>query len=101
MQLSPLKMRSLKNYNKDDLLTALIATDWSHVYCSDVDKAWSVFKDNLLYILDKLAPVKEVRIKHKTEPWMNNVILENIRTRDRLLYQYKKEKNPEIYAQFW
>ena len=65
-----------------------------------MDKAWSVFKDNLLCILDKLAPVKEVRIKHKTEPWMNNVILENIRTRDGLLYQYKKEKNPEIYAQF-
>ena len=27
------KMRSLKNYSKDDLLTALFATDWTHVYC--------------------------------------------------------------------
>ena len=94
-------MRSLKNYSKDDLLAALTVTDWSHVYCSDVDSALNVFNNNLLCIIDKIAPVKEVRIKNKTEPWMNNAILENIHLRDRLLYQFKKEDHLyEIYTKF-
>ena len=76
------KMHSLKKYSKDDLLSALVATDWTYVYCSDVDIAWNVFSNNFTSVLDKVAPLKEVRIKNKTEPWMNNDILENIRKRD-------------------
>ena len=83
-------MRSLKNYSKDDLLSALVATDWTRVYCSDIDIAWNVFSNNCISVLDKVAPLKEVRIKNKTEPWMNNDILENIRKRDMLLHQFKK-----------
>ena len=93
-------MRSLKNYSKDDLLTALVATDWTHVYCSDVDTAWNVFSNNFISVLDKVAPLKEVRIKNKTEPWMNNDILENIRKRDVLLHKFKKENNSGVYEQF-
>ena len=94
------KMRSLKNYSKDDLLSALVATDWTHVYCSDIDIAWNVFSNNFISVLDKVAPLKEVRIKNKTEPWMNNDILENIRKRDMLLHQFKKDNNSGVYEQF-
>ena len=94
------KVRSLKNYSKEDLLAALIETDWSNVYCSNVGKSWNVFKDNFLHVLDKVAPIKEIRIKHKTEPWRNNDILENIHSRDKLLYQIKKTNDPEVYIKF-
>ena len=33
-----LSVHSLKHYSKDDLLAALIETDLSNVYCSNVDK---------------------------------------------------------------
>jgi hypothetical protein len=36
-----------------------------------------------MYILDKIAPLKEVRLKQKSEPWMNNDILECIEARDK------------------
>ena len=49
------KMRSLKNYSKGDLLTALVATDVAHVYCSDVDTARNDFSNTfLLVFLTKL-----------------------------------------------
>ena len=90
-------LSSLKNYSKEDLLAALIGTDWSNVYCSNVDKSWNVFKNSFLHVLDKVAPIKEIRIKHTTEPWMNNDILENIHSRNKLLYQFKKTNDPEVY----
>ena len=44
--------------------------------------------------------MKEVCKKNKTEPWMNNDILENIRKRDMLLHQFKKDNNSGVYEQF-
>ena len=44
--------------------------------------------------------LKEVRIKNKTEPWMNNDILENNRKRDMLLHQFKKDNNSGVNEQF-
>ena len=88
---------------QEDLLAALSETDWSYVCCSNVDiKSWNVFKNNFLHtrILDKVAPIKE-NIKHKTEPWMNSDILENIHSRDKLLYQFKKTNDPEVYIKFY
>ena len=49
------------------------------MHCVDVDKAWSVFGKNFTNILDQVAPVKEVRIKHHTEPWVSSEILNDIR----------------------
>ena len=94
------KTRSLKSYSKDDLLTALVATDWTNVYCSDFDVAWKVFSKKFISVPDKVAPLKEVRIKKKTEPWMNNDTLENIRKRDILLQHFKRENNSGVFEQF-
>ena len=66
--------------------------DWSGVYCSNVDQAWGTFKTVFSNILDSVAPVKEIRLKGCTEPWINNEILEDIRRRDNFLYSFKKKK---------
>ena len=87
-----IKIRSLRNYSVENLLAVLSAADWSSVYCSDVNQSWSNFKTIFLQILDTVAPIKEVRLKHRTEPWINNEILENIRYRDHLLYKFRKDR---------
>ena len=87
-----IKIRSLRNYSVGDLLATLSSADWSGVYCSDVNQAWINFKTVFLQILDIVAPIKEIRLKNRTEPWMNKEILEKIRHRDDLLYKFRKDR---------
>ena len=62
--------------------------------------AWNVFKGHFLGVVDKLAPVKEIRIKQRTEPWMNADILELITHRDKAFLRFKRSKNESDFAIF-
>ena len=94
------KIRSMKNYTVDALLSAISLADWSGVYCSDVNRSWCAFKSVLSNIIETLAPVKEIRLKNHTEPWMCSEILDAIKLRDNLLYRFKKEQQPELYSEY-
>ena len=37
-----------------------------------------------------MHPVKEIRLKQRTEPWMSSEILDHIKTRDHYLYKFRK-----------
>ena len=60
--------------------------------CLDVNQAWKSFRSAFTGVLDSVAPLKEIRIKQNSEPWMTQEILENIRERDSWLRKFKKDK---------
>lgn len=62
-----------------------------------VQKSWSVFKDIFLSVVNKIAPVKEVGLKHRSEPWMDFEIHGLIKCRDLYLYRFKNTGNKEFY----
>ena len=94
-------MRSLKNFNKKDFQTNLINTDWSPVLlCDNVNDAWSNFKSIFLPVINTMAPLKEVRIKQRTEPWVTIEILQCIKDRDKAFNVYKQDKTPGSYDLF-
>ncbi len=43
---------------------------------SIVDDAWKLFKVLFLKEVDKMAPLRQVRVKQRTSPWMDQKILE-------------------------
>ena len=89
-----IKIRSLKNYCHEDFTSKLENVDWSSVLCSeDVNENWSTFTNVFTDILNTVAPVKEIRLKTRTEPWINSEILELIHERDVLLQSFKKNNN--------
>ena len=47
-----------------------------------------------------MAQVKEVKLKQRTEPWMNSEILQNIRFRDETLNKFKKTNDPDLYKKY-
>ena len=66
------KIRSLKNYTKEIFCQKLSEIDWSSVLnCTDVNIAWDCFRNIMNNIIDVVAPLKEIRVKINTEPWMN------------------------------
>ena len=88
----PIKIRSLKKYNASLCISHLSNINWNELVSShyDVNMAWCRFKETLISILDKVAPIKEVRLKQRTEPWMNSKILNDIRERENLLHNFNK-----------
>ena len=77
------KLRSLKNYSTEEFLNKLREADWSIVTgCNNVNDAWGNFKNIFIHILDLVAPVKEIRIKLRTEPWIDYRILQLIKERE-------------------
>ena len=59
------------------------------------------FNTILTQIIDDNAPLKNIRIKNGTQPWINNEILEAMYERDKILYHSNRNKeNEELRKQF-
>ena len=95
------KLRSLKRYSKDEFVNQLSALKWQDVLSSsDVSKAWDLFKDFFHSVLDAVGPIKEIRLKQRTEPWMTSDILQSIQERDNWLNKFRKTRDPDDYKAY-
>ena len=84
-----IKIRALRNYNSDIFKQKLHDEDWSPLYkCTDVNDAWLVFKVIFTKVLDSITPLKDVRIKSNSEPWMSYELLDKMRIRDNCFFFY-------------
>ena len=87
-QAKRLPRRGPPHHNADDFQTKLNQADWSGVTDSlDVESAWLEFSIFFRSILDLVAPIKQVRLKQITEPWMTSDILDNIKLRDNVFFK--------------
>ena len=48
-------------------------------------------------VVDKIAPLKEKRLKQRSEPWITSELLDDIRARDEALETFWKNKTDENY----
>ena len=95
-------LRSQKHYNKDAFINLLKMADWSQPFESkSVDDAWYNFHKKFINVLNIVAPIKTVRIKQSTEPYITPEILSEIKYRDKLLKDYKNDKkNSDLYHKY-
>ncbi len=98
---SSIRIRSLKRYSKEAFDDCLNLKNWSAVLqCNDVDKACFIFKCMFLEAVDNLAPFKVVRVKQRTEPWINDDILEAIRLRNKKYGIFRRNKDDQSWAEY-
>ncbi len=96
-----IRIRSLKRYSKEAFDDCLNLKNWSAVLqCNDVDKACFIFKCMFLEAVDNLAPFKVVRVKQRTEPWINDDILEAIRLRNKKYGIFRRNKDDQSWAEY-
>ena len=50
--------------------------------------------------MDAVAPIKEIRLKQRTEPWMTSDILQSIQERDNWLNKFRKTRDPDDYKAY-
>ena len=96
------KIRSMKRYCKELLIEKLQSIEWLAILQStDINVAWESFKTIFTQVVDDVAPEKEIRIKVRSEPWINSEILELIYERDKILSKVNSDKsNKDLRAQF-
>ena len=98
-----IKIRSMKNYTKESFVENLEGKDWNIVKQErqDPDRALEIFNTMFIQSIDEICPEKDIRVKGRTEPWIDADILEAIRERDRALYFANRNKqNNELRANY-
>ena len=96
------KIRSLKSYSPQYLCTELRKCDWKPVLLAiNVDEALANFVSIFHGVLDKVAPIKDVRVRKNSEPWMTSDILACIKKRNKLFTLFKKDKSrTDVYHEY-
>ena len=96
------RVRCFKKYSKETYLRELRGTDWNDVYMAvNVDVALDSFNRLIHGVMDKVAPMRDVRVKQRTEPWMTPDILAGIKQRDKLFKKCKgSERREDLFRQY-
>ena len=61
---------------------------------TNINDAYSDFIGKVSLTIDKIAPMKEIRIQNSSKEWFDEEILEEIEKRDKLLAKFKKSRQP-------
>ena len=89
-----IKFRSFKNYSSKEIFqNALQQTTFpNYEKFSNINLAYSDFMDKLMLIFNKIAPIKEARVKCNSREWFDGEIAEQITIRDKLFKNLKTSK---------
>merc|ERR1712015_240778 len=100
-QHNSIKIRSMKNYSKELLLEKLNEIEFpEYSTFQNVNEAYSNIITKLMVVIDKIAPIKEIRVKGNSKSWFDGDISERINVRDKLKKKYKKTGLQVDYENF-
>ena len=60
---------------------------------NDATEAYDNFIQKIMVATDKVAPIKERRIKHNSQEWFDGEISQAIENRDKLLKKFKRSRH--------
>ena len=84
-----IKFRLFKHYLANlfkEILTSINFPNYQNF--NDVTEAYDEFIQKIMVSIDKVAPIKERRIKHNSQEWFEREISEAIKNRDKLLKKF-------------
>ena len=91
--------RDFKHFNESNFITDIKESSYLNgsIIPTDVDTAWSLWKDTCTFIniSNKHAPIKRVRIKNIKNPWFNENIQNMIYERNHYHQKFLKTKENE------
>ena len=91
--------RLYKNYDKIDFQQMISNHDWTDFTSADSpDLAWSIMKETIEGVIDRMCPLKLIKIKKVKEDWVSQELLEQITLKDHLLAKAKRTNKPEDWA---
>ena len=96
-----IKIRSMKNYNKDLFLKKLKLIKFPKYFDPiNINAAYSHFIQLIVSVINEIAALKEICVRNNTQEWMDEEVLEGIRIRDKLLSKFKRTKSHTDHVNF-
>ena len=96
-----IQVRSLKKYSAEIFTNALKTVQFpNYNIFSNVNVAYSDLLNKISDTIDRVAPIKEIRIKNNTQEWFDNEIAEAIKIREKHFKKFKKS-NLQINYNFY
>ena len=86
--------------NYDNFRQQVHDFDWTTAHDDDVNIYAEKFTKKLLNIAEECIPTKNVTIRPRDLPWINNNIRKLMRKRNRLYKKYKKNKTNTLFDNF-
>ena len=78
-----MKFRPNQKLDNDDFLKKLRESSWSVLNdVSDVNLCWNKWKKIFVSTIEEIAPLKQVRVREKTLPWITADLRKLMRKRD-------------------
>ncbi|MCH2405870.1 MAG: reverse transcriptase family protein, partial [Nitrosopumilus sp.] len=99
-------IRDFKNYDRENFLLDLLATDWPSalkLHKNDPNLAFEGLQVTIDTLVDKYLPIRKMtkkEVKLKQKPWITNEILRLMKERDKLYKKFIKAKNEVIKASY-
>ena len=89
-----IRVRSLKKYTPELLIKELKKINFpNYNIFSNVNNAYLDLVQNILSVVDKIAPFKDLRIKNNTQDWFDDKVAKAIKIeREKRLKQFKSTK---------
>ena len=96
-----IESRSFKNFSPETFLERLGNHDWTNVMSeTNVDVAAEAFNENVLQVLNTLAPVTRKRVRESNPQWVTEELLSSIKRRDYLKKIASRSKNEDDWVNF-
>ena len=97
-----IKCRNFKNFDQSKFISDIVHSNIFEriLQISKVNDAWQFFKTEYLFICNKNAPLREIRVKHRFNPWFSNEIQQAIYERNRLHKLAILKKSVELFKEF-
>lgn len=91
-----IKCRNYKNIDFAQFHNEAEQLQWNRVYyTNNIENKLEIFNKNILYLINKYAPLHEKRVKDKTfNPWITDNIKHLMHLRDKAHKTYLKNKTP-------
>ena len=99
------RFRDYKNFNESvfiEMLKNTQAFSDNHESMNNtcINTMWKKWKESFLEICNEVAPIKEIRVKKRVNPWMTPEIVKLIYKRDYLKHKFDVSKSPQILDEY-
>ena len=96
-----IESRCFKKFSEESFLQALGELDWANVLtATDANYAADAFNQNVLSVLDKLAPITRKRVRESSPRWITEELLKAIKVRDYLKKTASRTKSENDWSNF-
>ena len=83
----------IKNYTVEKFIEELNSSNFrNYETFDDIDNAYSDFISRFMAAIDKVAPLREIRVKNRTQDWFDRDIFQALKSRNEKLKKFKKSK---------